>query len=88
MTECLDGGIEPGRLRGIGLQRRDDDEHARAREHYALGYVTGDADRRDSCSARDAQVFQELLGSAFVDVVSTDCDETQRHHDEKGFAPA
>ena len=29
----------------------------------------------------DAQVFEELLRCALVDVVAADSDETQRHHD-------
>lgn len=41
MTECLDRGIEPRRLRGISLQGRDDHEYTRACEHHALGDVTG-----------------------------------------------
>ena len=72
MTECLDRGIQSRRLRGIGLQHRDDHKYTRAGEHHALGRVAGDADRRDAGSAGDAQILEELLRCALVDVVTAD----------------
>src|SRR3954466_9051673 len=75
MTERLDRSVEARRLRRVGAQRRDDDQHAGAGQHDTLGDIARDTHGGDGRSAVDKQILEELLGGSLIDGITADQDE-------------
>ena len=80
VLERLERTVEALRLVGVGLPGGDEEEEAHDDQGDALGDVADPAGRHGPLARVLAQVLEELLRPALVDVVAGDAEHDQPDH--------